>query len=111
MEKYIVVGAVVVVLILIVVYTQMTSYASQGGKSLLESIKKEFPKYMITEKSDNIVINQLNPRNELEELIVIRTDPEQKKNIRQFGQRITLTYPKQPSIKEIKKDVAPYLKK
>ncbi|WP_353682205.1 hypothetical protein [Acinetobacter sp. ANC 4862] len=51
----------------------------------------------------------MNHRNEPDELVFIRIDPNQKKNIRNFGRRVTFTYPKQPSIGEMRKDFAPYL--
>lgn len=44
-----------------------------------------------------------------DELLLIRIDPNQKKNMRSFGRRMTFTYPKQPSLWEMRKDFAPYL--
>ncbi len=44
-----------------------------------------------------------------DELVLIRIDPDQKKNMRSFGRRVTFTYPKQPSLREMRKDFAPYL--
>lgn len=55
------------------------------------------------------MICEMNHRNEPDELVFIRIDPNQKKNIRNFGRRVTFTYPKQPSIGEMRKDFAPYL--
>jgi hypothetical protein len=110
MEKYLVVAAVVLALILLIAYTQMDSSSSPRGKTFLEQLKEAFPQYKIIEKFGSYMICEISHRNEPEELVIIRFDENQKKNIRTFGRRATLTYPKQPSIREIKKDAAPYLK-
>lgn len=109
MDKYIWVGIVLVLCLLLVIYTQLGSDHSSSGKTLKQKLQKEFPTHQIIEKSDTLIICAINAHNEPEELVVIRVDSTQKKNIRTFGRRATLTYPKQPSIKEIKKDAVPYL--
>lgn len=108
MDKYVLVGIVFVLCIVLVVYTQISS-GSSSAKTLKQKLQTEFPKFKIIEKSDTLMICEINHRNEPEELVIIRVDSNQKKNIRTFGRRATITYPKQPSIKEIKKDVVPYL--
>lgn len=108
MDKYLIVTIVLVLCLILVFYTQKSQDAQTGG-SLKDMLKKAFPQYQVIEKNDTIIICEINPRNALEELIVIRVDPNQKKNFRSFGRRITITYPKQPSIKEIKKDTLQYL--
>ncbi|WP_313036011.1 hypothetical protein [Acinetobacter sp.] len=108
MEKYLVVAIVVVVCILLVIYTQRAE-GNSTQKSLKEIVQKEFPQYKVIEKNQTIMICEINHRNEPDELIFIRIDPNQKKNIRTFGRRVTFTYSKQPSIKEMRKDFAPYL--
>lgn len=110
MEKYLVVLAVVVVLIVLIAYTQMNADSDSKQGTFLEKLKSTFPQYLVVEKFGSYTISETNQRNESEELVIIRFDENQKKNIRTFGRRVTLTYPKQPSIKEIIKDIAPYLK-
>lgn len=109
MNKYLIVAIVLLICLILVFYTQKSQDAKTGS-SLKDMLKKAFPQYQVLEKNDTIIICEINPRNEPEELIVIRVDPNQKKNFRSFGRRVTITYSKKPSIKEIKKDVVPYLK-
>ena len=111
MEKYLIVGMVAILCIALVIYTQLGSNDSKGKQTFKQQVQKAFSQYQVIEKFDSIMICEVNHRNELEELVVIRIDPEQKKNVRQFGRRITITYPKQPSIKELQKDAHPYLNK
>ena len=109
MEKYLIVAVVLVICIGIVVYTQMASGTKLEGQSLKQAVQKAFPKYKVIEKQGTIMICEINHRNEPDELVFIRIDPNQKKNIRNFGRRATITYSQKPSMKEIKKDVIPYL--
>ena len=111
MEKYLVVLGVFLALALVVIYTQLNSGIgpNQDKHSFKDAIKKAFPKYIVVERFDTIIICELNHRQEQEELVIIRIDPNQNKNIRNFGRRATITYSKQPSIREIKKDTRPYL--
>jgi hypothetical protein len=108
MDKYLVVAIVVIVCILIVIYTQRVNSGS-SNKSFKKIVQNEFSKYKVIEKNQTLMICEMNHRNEPDELVLIRIDPNQKKNIRNFGRRVTFTYPKQPSIREMRKDFAPYL--
>lgn len=108
MDKYLVVAIVVIVCILIVIYTQRANSGS-SNKSFKQIVQNEFSKYRVIEKNQTLMICEINHRNEPDELVLIRIDPNQKKNIRNFGRRVTFTYPKQPSIREMRKDFAPYL--
>ncbi|NHB57272.1 hypothetical protein G9F32_04390 [Acinetobacter sp. 194] len=110
MEKYLVVIAVVAALIVLIAYTQINADSNSKQGTFLGKLKSSFPQYTIIEKFGSYMICEINHRNEPEELVIIRFDENQKKNIRTFGRRVTLTYPKQPSMGEIKKDAAPYLK-
>ncbi len=98
------------ILILVVWYTQASSGESKNSKNLKQILQNEFPQYKVIEKNGTIMICEINHRNEPDELVFIRVDSNQEKNIRMFGRRATITYKKQPSLREIKKDVAPYLK-
>lgn len=110
MEKYLIVGLVLFILILVVWYTQASSGESKDPTTLKQTLQKAFPEYTVIEKNGTIMICEINQRNEPDERVIIRIDSNQEKNIRMFGQRATITYKKPPSIREIKKDVSPYLK-
>ena len=110
MDKYLVVAVVIIICIVMVIYTQRGGNSSRSGNtSFKDIVQKEFTKYTVIERNQTIMICEMNPRNQLEELVLIRIDPNQKKNIRNFGRRVTFTYPKQPSMSEMRKDFAPYL--
>ncbi|NNG81778.1 hypothetical protein HLH16_07380 [Acinetobacter sp. ANC 5378] len=110
MDKYLVVAIVIAICIVMVIYTQRGESPSRSGNmSFKDIVQKEFRKYKVIERNQTIMICEMNHRNEPDELVFIRIDPNQKKNIRNFGRRVTFTYPKQPSIGEMRKDFAPYL--
>ncbi|NNG76867.1 hypothetical protein HLH10_11305 [Acinetobacter sp. ANC 4277] len=110
MDKYLVVAIVIAICIVMVIYTQRGESSSRSGNtSFKDIVQKEFMKYKVIERNQSIMICEINHRNEQDELVFIRIDPNQKKNIRNFGRRVTFTYPKQPSIGEMRKDFAPYL--
>ena len=110
MEKYLIVGFVALILVIVVWYTQVSSGEGKDPNTLKQSLQKAFPDYTVMEKNGTIMICEINHRNELDELVFIRVDRNQEKNIRMFGKRATITYKKPPSLREIKKDVAAYLK-
>lgn len=107
MDKYLVVAVVIIICIVMVIYTQRGESSSK--RSFKDIVQKEFIQYKVIERNQTILICEMNPRNEPEELVLIRIDPHQKKNMRSFGRRVTFTYPKQPSIADMRKDFAPYL--
>lgn len=111
MDKYLVVAIVIAICIVMVIYTQRggSSSSRSGNTSFKDIVQKEFMKYKVIERNQTIMICEINHRNEPDELVLIRIDPNQKKNIRNFGRRVTFTYPKQPSIGEMRKDFAQYL--
>ncbi|OTG69079.1 hypothetical protein B9T25_00260 [Acinetobacter sp. ANC 4470] len=108
MDKYWVVAIVVVFCIFLVIYTQRAN-ASSSKISFKEIVQKEFNQYQVIEKSQSIMICEVSDGHQPDELVLIRIDPKQKKNMRNFGRRVTFTYPKQPSLREMRKDFAPYL--
>ena len=108
MDKYLVVAIVVILCIFIVIYTQRADTGS-ASRSLKDIVQKEFNKYKVIERNGVIVIGEHNTQNQFEERIMIRIDQNQKKNIRNFGRRMTFTYSKQPSVREMRQDFAPYL--
>ena len=108
MDKYWVVAIVVVFCIFLVIYTQR-AHVSPSKMSFKEIVQKEFSQYQVVERSQSIMICEVSEGHQPDELILIRIDPNQKKNMRNFGRRMTFTYPKQPSLREMRKDFAPYL--
>lgn len=71
-------------------------------------VQKTFPKYIVREKNNQIMICEYNHRNEPDELIFIRIG--QRKNIKKSGRMIIINYPIQPTSKELKNDLEKYLK-
>jgi len=108
MDKYLIVAIVVILCIFIVIYTQRADTGS-ARRSFKDIVQKEFSSYKVIERNGVIVIGEHNTQNQFEERIMIRIDQNQKKNIRNFGWRVTFTYSKQPSVREMRKDFAPYL--
>ena len=108
MDKLMIIGIVVFLCVLMVIYTQMTPQAKDAS-SLKIQLQKAFPQFKVIEKHGTVMICEISHRNEPEELVFIRVDPQQQKSIRPFGRRVTMTYAKYPSVKEIKKDAMPYL--
>ena len=110
-EKYLIVAIVFAACILLIIYTQLGDRKKEDPSlSFKDKLQKEFPNYKIIERNQNIIIcreiaNQRIP----EELVLIRIDPEQKKNLRNSGKMLIATYSKQPSLREIRKDTASYL--
>lgn len=108
MDKYWVVAIVVIVCILVVIYTQRSS-SHVSKKSLKQILQNAYPQYQVIEKQQDLIICEVDHRNLLQELVMIRIDPQQKKNMRTFGRRVTFTYPKLPTLREMRKDFAVYL--
>jgi len=110
-DKYLVVGIVFAACLLLIIYTQLDSKSSEDKHlSFKDKLQKEFPNYKVIERNQNLIICRENPNQRFpEELVLIRIDPEQQKNLRTSGSTLIATYPKQPSIREIKKDSASYL--
>ena len=110
MDKYLVVAMVFVVCILILIYTQIDRQPKSAKMSFKQILQKEFPTYKVVERNQNMIICKAIPNRRLdEELVLIRIDPNQQKNLRNSGKMLIATYSKQPSVREIKKDVAAYL--
>ncbi len=108
MDKYLVVAIVVIACIVLVIYTQRADSGS-AKKSFKDIVQKEFSPYKVIERNGVIVIGEYNTHDQFEERIMIRIDQNKKKNIRNFGRRVTFTYSKQPSVREMRQDFAPYL--
>lgn len=110
MDKYLIVGLVFCVCVLLIIYTQINSQPKSDQVSFKEKLQKEFPAYKIVERNQNIIICQEKTNQRFdEELVLIRIDPNQQKNLRISGQTLIATYAKQPSLREIKKDILSHL--
>lgn len=110
-DKYLIVGIVFAACILLIIYTQLdTSKKQDPTISFKDKLQKEFPDYKVVERNQNIIICREIPNQRiLEELVLIRIDPEQKKNLRTSGKMLIATYAKQPSVREVRRDAKPYL--
>lgn len=109
MDKYMIVAIVIILCIVLVVYTQIGGGASSSNKKFKDIVQNAFPKFKIIEKYKTLTICEMNHRNELDELIFIRIDPNQQKNIRLHGRMMIATYPKEPSTRQMKKDFSQHL--
>ena len=110
MDKYLVVVMVFVVCILILIYTQIDRQPKSAKMCFKQLLQKEFPAYKVVERNQNMIICKEIPNRRMdEELVLIRIDAEQKKNLRTSGKMLIATYSKQPSVREMKKDFAAYL--
>ncbi|OTG66399.1 hypothetical protein [Acinetobacter silvestris] len=111
MDKYLIVVMVFIASIAMVIYTQKEGKSKSEKLSLKDALQKAFPTYKIVERNHNIILCKEIPNQRIdEELVLIRIDPNQQKNLRNSGKMLIATYPKQPSIRELKKDTAAYLK-
>lgn len=109
-EKYLVVAIVFAACMLMVIYTQRDHSKSAKKLSLKEKIQQEFPQYKVIERNENILIcKKISNTHIDEELMLIRIDPNQQKNLRTVGKMLIATYHKPPSIREIRKDSISYL--
>ena len=107
MDKYLLVALVVGACILLVIYTQLAP--SGGQKNFKQIVQQAFSRYKVIEKNYTIMFCEINHRNEPEELVFIRIDPAQKKNLRISGRMLIATYPKAPSVREMRKDFKDYV--
>lgn len=110
-EKYLVVGVVVALCLALIAYTQ---FSGQDGEdkslSFKAKLQKAFAGFKVIERNQNLIIcREIENQRVADELVLIRIDPNQQKNLRTTGKMLIATYSKQPSIREVKKDAAAYL--
>ena len=110
-DKYIVVAIVVAACLLLIIYTQFDRQNEDDKNlSFREKLQKAFPQFKIVERNHNLIIcREIENQRIPEELVLIRVDPNQQKNLRTSGKMLIATYTKQPTVREVKKDAAPYL--
>lgn len=107
MNQYLWVSIVIGACILLVIYTQLTPKGK--AKNFKKIVQQTFRHHKVIEKNATIMICEINHRNEPEELVFIRIDPTQKKKLRTSGRMLIATYPKPPSVQEMRKDFKAYL--
>lgn len=77
-------------------------------KSFKEVVQSTFPKYIVREKNEQIMICEYNHKNEPDELVFIRIN-QPTKNIRKSGRMIIAHYVNEPSPGEMKGDFGRFL--
>lgn len=77
-------------------------------KTFKQVVESTFPKYVIREKSGQIMICEYNHRNEANELVFIRTN-QKEKSIEKVGNMIIAKYIKEPNPIEMINDFGRYL--
>ncbi|PVZ83137.1 hypothetical protein C9426_27255 [Serratia sp. S1B] len=95
---------IIISLVLILIVKKLKESKKENFKDL---VKKAFPKYVIREKNEQIMICEYNHRNEPEEIVFIKIS--NNKNIKKSGRLIIAEYAKKPTIKEMKQDLGKYL--
>lgn len=101
---------ILVILLVIVVIAFLIKKViknKEKNMGLREIVKKTFPKHTIIEKNNQIMICEINHRNEPDERIFIRTG--RRKKIEKSGRFIIAEYSKKPTGKELKNDLTKYL--
>ncbi|MBJ8554830.1 hypothetical protein I9189_010780 [Acinetobacter bereziniae] len=109
---------IAILILLIIGFTAILLIISKNRKqpikskklNLKELAKKTFPKYKIIEKHGTVMICEINHRNEPDELVFIRIEPNKQKSINQFGRRFKAEYPAIPTARELKADFSKHLK-
>ena len=78
--------------------------------TLKEIAKKTFPKHIIIEKFDTVMICEINHRNEPDELAFLRLNTNRPKTIKKEGRRLKVEYQKMPTSTELKRDLKQVIK-
>ena len=99
----------VIVLIIVALGILIVKSKKPNQQNLKELVKRTFPKHTIIEKFGTVMICEINHRNEPDELIFIRINPNRKKNINRNGRRLNAEYPAIPTTKELKNDFNSHL--
>jgi len=99
----------VIILIIVVLVILVVKSKKSDKQNLKELVKKSFPKHTIIEKFGTVMICEINHRNEPDELVFIRINPNRKKNINRNGRRLNSEYPAIPTTKELKNDFNSHL--
>ena len=99
----------VIILIIVVLGILIVKSKKSDKQNLKELVNKTFPKHTIIEKFGTVMICEINHRNEPDELVFIRINPNRKKNINKNGRRLNAEYPAIPTTKELKNDFKHHL--
>ncbi|WP_336138981.1 hypothetical protein [Acinetobacter ursingii] len=108
MDNVFVILIVIIIAVIFGILLQGRKPKYKKNSNFKDIVKKTFPKYVIREKNNQIMICEYNHRNEPDELIFIRIG--QRKSIEKMGRRIIATYPNEPNARELKQDLNQYLK-
>ena len=102
---------ILVILFVVVVIAFIFKFNGNRNNDLplKEIVKKTFPKYKIIEKHGTVMICEISHRNEPEELVFIRINTSQRKNIRKSGKMLIVDYTYKPTAKEMKIDLKGHL--
>lgn len=78
--------------------------------TLKDIAKKTYPKHIIIDKFDTIMICEINHRNEPDELAFLRLNPNKAKTIKKEGRRLKVEYQRIPTSTELKRDLKQVIK-
>lgn len=79
------------------------------NESLREMIEKEFKKHYVIEKNGKTMICEQDTKGFIKELVYISINPNQGKSVKQSGSYMIVSYPKKPTLQEMKKDFGEFL--
>ncbi|ANF82021.1 hypothetical protein A3K93_07290 [Acinetobacter sp. NCu2D-2] len=77
--------------------------------NFIQILKETFPQYHILKRNDAYMICEINHRNEPEEIVIIRINQRNSKEIRPVGRILAVSYSHYPSIKEMQSDFKTHL--
>ena len=101
---------IIAIIILSIISLLILKNKKSNKRNLKEIVKKAFPKHIIIEKFDTVMICEINHRNEPDELVFIRINSNRKKNINKTGRRLNAEYPATPTSRELKTDFNKHLR-
>ena len=80
------------------------SFSNSNTTNFKQKVQNAFPSYTVLIRSQSVMICELDARGQPDELVVIRIVPNSSKSL-SFKSRILIaTYPKEPSVQEMKRD-------
>lgn len=79
------------------------------AESLRAMIEKEFKKHYVVEKNGKTMICEQDTKGFIKELVYISIKPNQGKSVKKSGSYMIVSYPKKPTLQEIKKDFGEFL--
>lgn len=83
--------------------------SKRKNESLKAIIEKEFKKHYVIEKNGKTMICEQDTKGFIKELVYISINPNQGKSVKKSGSYMIVSYPKKPTLQEIKKDFGEFL--